>query len=358
MNADLESRIRLPDPTRGRHLSTDDESTLGRILSESVGEQLVPVKDLGVPRAAVSTTRRGHPARWIAAVAATLALIATVAALGIPGLGQPQAVAGIVPALVATPTDQDRGEVLDDLLEKARSTDDPAGYHPRAYSMKSMHESWVPGVSNEESYSFSPVSERDVVSTRTEDGTFTSTVTHLGTISARSGERIADVSMDTGERIEPGTVRSYDVEGHVAPIPNTAAGLDESTRRSSREGMAQYTGNEDLALFEVLGLAMQGWNPSQAQSAAVLELIRDRPDITFDGQAKDRMGRPGLMFSTVGGYHPGDDGTHYTYRFSFIFDPETGHLNAYEQVAGEDIDYFVPGGTLHSVTVAPPPAQP
>ena len=107
MNADLESRIRLADPTRGRHLSTDDESTLDRILSESVGEQLVPVKDLGVPGAADSTLRRAHPGRWIAAVAATLALIATVAALGIPGLGQPQAVAGIVPALVATPTDQD-----------------------------------------------------------------------------------------------------------------------------------------------------------------------------------------------------------------------------------------------------------
>jgi hypothetical protein len=69
----------------------------------------------------------------------------------------------------------------------------------------------------------------------------------------------------------------------------------------------------------------------------------------------DRLGRTGLMFSAVGSYAPGyDPNDRYTYRHSFIFDASTGHLNAYEEVAGEDIDYFVPGGTLHSVTVGSP----
>lgn len=41
-----------------------------------------------------------------------------------------------------------------------------------------------------------------------------------------------------------------------------------------------------------------------------------------------------------------------TYRYSFIFDSATGHLNAFEEVA-VNVDGFVQGGTLNSITVAP-----
>lgn len=100
---------------------------------------------------------------------------------------------------------------------------------------------------------------------------------------------------------------------------------------------------------------MNDWNPTQEQSAAILELIGNRQDVAFEGKTTDRMGRCGLKFSLEGSYAPGEDqDDRYTYLHSFIFDPSTGHLNAYEQVAGEDIDYFVPGGTLHSVTVSAP----
>ncbi len=109
----------------------------------------------------------------------------------------------------------------------------------------------------------------------------------------------------------------------------------------------------ETALFEVLGFHMQGWNPSQAQSAAVLELLQGRTDVTFDGETTDRLGRTGLVFSINHDYVPGYIPTNIlTYRYSFIFDSATGHLNAFENVA-VIVDGFAHGGTLNSVTVAP-----
>jgi len=45
--------------------------------------------------------------------------------MGLTWFNTPQATAGLVPALITTPTGQDRDEALESLLKKARATKDP-----------------------------------------------------------------------------------------------------------------------------------------------------------------------------------------------------------------------------------------
>lgn len=360
MSTDIESRLRTADPAGGPTLHVDSEAMLQQILLTPGYRPEADSQALSVP-ADKDQPRRRLSTRWMSAAAAVAALLTVGLVVGILGVGQTRAVAGVVPALVATPTGEDKSEVLDVLLAKSRAAVDPAGYHPSAASTLSLHETVLPDDATFEGRAaFSPLVEYSSNVVRNADGTFTATVTHHGIVSAVHGERLPAIDPDApGGRRAPGST-TVDVISpgqltHAESVPRTAGGIDEFTRKASAEGLAQFTGNPDAALFEVLGYYIHAWNPSQAQSTAVLELIRDRANVTFDGRTKDRMGRPGLMFSVHGGYRPSElSDDRYSYRYSFIFDPETGHLNAYEQVAGQDIDYFRAGGTLHSVTKAPP----
>lgn len=361
MNSDLETRLRNADPARNHPLDTDSEQVLAQIIATPT--DLAPVHHAdAVPSAPpVRRARFSRVPRMAWAVAAVAAVLIGVLAIGIPWLNAPRAVAGIVPALRATPTGQAQQEVLSELLQKAQATKDPHGFDERTYRIKDLREGAMPQevVTNEATTAFSPVSEFDIHTIRRPDGQYERTATNQGIFSARSGERIAGINFETGKRIPPGTVTTAVVPPeemrYYFEVPDTPRAIDTKTRSRSTDGSAMFTGNAEVALFEVLGDAMGTWNPSQVQSAAVLKLLLHRSDIAFDGKTTDRMGRPGLMFSIEGSYAPGyDQDDRYTYRYSFIFDTATGHLNAYEQVAGQDIDYFVPGGTLNSVTVAAP----
>ena len=361
MDTDFESRLRDADPAAGFSLRDDPHATLSVILERPAPASAPPLSTRPARRPPRRPRGPGRLAR-IGLVAACVALLAGMAlVMGVPWLGPSKAVAGRVPALVATDSGQSREEALDELLARAEDNADPDGYDPHAYRMKVLSESVVPeGAGGAESHEvFSPISEVDVVTSRLPDGTYQARTTHLGIISARTGERIPAVDVMTGKTIPPGTetLSLFTPEDNQMGIvvPDTAATIDVLTRNLSAPDSALFTGSQEVALFEVLGFAMRDWNPSQAQSAAVLELLAEHPGVVFDGKVTDRMGRPGLMFSAVGSYAPGyDQNDRYTYRHSFVFDPETGHLNAYEEVAGQDIDYFMPGGTLNSVTVAAP----
>lgn len=359
MSADIETLLREADPVKTGCLTIEGEAVLLDILAS-------PTVSLEASRVAESTVRRpkrkNRPAfrmpRVAWAAAAVVAVLVGALLFGIPWMTTPPAAAGIAPALVATPTGQTRAEAISELLSKAQSIQDPPGYDPLAYRMKFIHESFLPkhsGVS-EPADSFSPVSEFDRVATRLDDGEYEYRTTSRGLFSARTGQRLPDYDPATNKKIPLGheSVEVAELPS-AAKIPDAPKTIDAMTRKRSREGLASFSGDENAALFEVLGMDMNNWNPSQTQSAAVLQLLEKRPDVRFDGETTDRMGRPGLMFTKVGSYAPGEDqNDRYSYQHSFIFDATTGHLNAYEQVAGKDIDYFVPGGTLHSVTVAAP----
>ncbi|MEE1621631.1 hypothetical protein ACQ7DA_10610 [Zafaria sp. J156] len=367
MSTDLEATLRRADPAAGYVPDIDAGTVLAAIL-DTPGRASDCARPVDAPIPLPAGPAAGRRRRWTVRTAmfASAAAVLAVAVIVLAGhsLAPSAAVAGRVPALVASETGQSRDAALKDLLLKAQGSDDPAGYDPGTFHIRFLNESYVPSGpgSGDPSSVFSPVSETETVITPLPDGRFQGRVTYWGIFSARTGERIPDFDRTTGERIPPGTEVVYEFtrEGQQgqsmeSTVPDTAEAIHELVHDYSTPDSAMFTGSREVALFEVLGFAMAGWNPSQDQSAAVLELLMDMPHVEFDGQVADRMGRPGLMFSATGSYAPGtvtDDRN--TYRHSFIFDPETGHLNAYEQVAGEDIDYFVPGGTLRSATVAMP----
>ncbi|WP_146955876.1 hypothetical protein [Glutamicibacter soli] len=367
METNLESRLRGADPAHNLPISSNGAEVLAQILSTDIKFQEPEAPGNVVPLSSARSSRRVLRPRvaWSAAAA----LIVGILAMGLTWFNTPQATAGLVPALITTPTGQDRDEALESLLKKARATKDPQGFDEQTYQMKSLRETSVPKrVSTiEENEAFSPVSEYDYVSVRRPDGLLERYSTSLGIVSARTGERIPDQDMDTGKRIPLGrTTRELSLtEAELTEfektnsvwerfhIPDNAKDLDAKVRSTSANGMAMFTGNPETALFEVLGFHMVDWNPSQAQSAAVLELLQGRTDITFDGETTDRLGRTGLVFSLNQDYVPGYIPTDIlTYRYSFIFDSTTGHLNAFEEVAA-NVDGFVQGGTLNSITVAP-----
>ncbi|MER8024876.1 hypothetical protein [Glutamicibacter protophormiae] len=367
METNLESRLRGADPARNLPISSNGADVLATILLTEVTIQDPEPTGKVTPLSSARSARRISLPRvaWSAAAA----LVVGMLAIGLTWLNTPQATAGLVPALITTPTGQDRGEALESLLAKARETKDPLGFNERAYQMKSLHQSDLPKrVSTiEETEAFSPVSEYDYVSVQRPDGRFERYATSLGIVSARTGERIPDQDMETGKRIPLGaTTRQIGfTEAELTEfkktnsvweryhIPDNAKDLDAEVRNIAENNLAIFTGEPGMELFEVLGFQMKDWNPSQAQSAAVLELLQGRTDVTFDGETVDRMGRPGLMFSIENEYAPGYIPTDtLTYRYSFIFDSATGHLNAFEEVA-LNAPGFVQGGTLNSFTVAP-----
>lgn len=359
MSPDIETLLREADPVKTGCLTIEGEAVLLDILAS-------PVDSPEASRVAKSTVRKPKRGsrrafripRMAWAAAAVVAVLVGALLFGIPWMTPPPAAAGIAPALVATPTSQTRTEAISELLAKAQSIQDPPGFDPQAYRLKFIHESFLPehsGVS-EPANSFSPVSEFDRVATRLDNGDYEYRTTSRGLFSARTGQRLPDYDPLTKKKI-PLDQQTVEVHEPFSPgqVPNQAQAIDKMTRQLSANALAMYTGDQQTALFEVLGMLMNDWNPSQTQSAAVLELLEKRQDVRFDGKTTDRMGRSGLMFSIDGNYAPGEDqNDRYSYQHSFIFDTTTGHLNAYEQVAGKDIDYFVPGGTLHSVTVSAP----
>ena len=365
METNLESKLRSSDPARNRPISTDGGEILAQILSVDVDPQSSsPGEVIDISNA--RPRKQVFRPRVLLSVAA--ALVVGFIAVGTAWMNTPRATAGLLPALITTPTGQNREEAIESLLSKARKTDDPPGFDEQTYQMKLLRESSLPQPvsTTEELNAFSPVSEYDQVSIRKPDGLHERYTTNLGIVSARTGERIPDVDPETNKRIPLGTItKERELAGPeltefkkthsvVEPyeIPSNSKELDIKVRDTVANNLAAYTGDPEMALFEVLGFEMQNWNPSQAQSEAVLELLRDRSDITFDGETKDRLGRAGLMFSIENefahGYVPTDKST---YRYSFIFDSTTGHLNAFEEVA-VSVDGFPDGGTLNSVTVA------
>ena len=367
METNLESLLRGADPVRNLPISSNGADVLATILSTEVTIQDAEPAGKVTPLSSARSARRISLPRvaWSAAAA----LVVGMLAIGLTWLNTPQATAGLVPALVTTPTGQDRGEALESLLEKAQEIKDPPGFDEQTYQMKRLIESSLPKrVSTiEEIEAFSPVSEFDYVSIHRPDGRYERYSTSLGIVSARTGERIPDQDMDTGKRIPLGTTtRELSLtEAELTEfkktnsvwdrfhIPDNAKDLDVEVRASAADGLAMFSGNPETALFEVLGFYMFDWNPSQAQSAAVLELLQGRTDITFDGETTDRLGRAGLVFSIDHDFVPGYDPSYVdAYRYSFIFDSATGHLNAFEEVA-VNVDGFVQGGTRNSITVAP-----
>ncbi|WP_345473233.1 hypothetical protein QMQ05_04075 [Glutamicibacter ectropisis] len=367
METNLESLLRSADPARDITFSSNGAEVLANILSDDSKKQESEPTVKVVPLSSVRSQRKLLSPRVVWGVAA--AFVVGVLAVGLTWFNTPQATAGLVPALITTPTGQDREEALDALLAKARETKDPTGFDEQAYQMKNLRESSLPKrvASIEETEAFSPVSEYEYVSVRRPDGLHQRYTTSLGIVSARTGERIPDQDVETGKRIPLGTttktIELTDTElaelkktepvWERPQIPDIAKDLDAQVRSTSENGLAMYSGNPDTALFEVLGFHLQDWNPSQAQSAAVLQLLQGRTDITFDGETTDRMGRAGLVFSIDQNYVPGYDPNNVdALRYSFIFDTATGHLNAFEEVA-VDVDGFVQGGTRNSVTVAP-----
>lgn len=359
MSADIETLLREADPVKTGCLTIEGEAVLLDILASPVDSP----EGARVTKSTVRRPKRGkRPAfrtpRVAWAAAAVVAVLVGALLFGIPWMTTPPAAAGIAPALVATPNGQTRAEAISGLLAKARSIQDPPGFDPQAYRLKFIHESFLPAHSgvSEPANSFSPVSEFDRVATRLDNGDYEYRTTSRGLFSARTGQRLPDYDPLTRKKIPLGQ-QTVEVHEAFSPdqVPEQAPAIDKMTRQLSAEALAMYTGDQQAALFEVLGMLMNDWNPSQTQSAGVLELLEKRPDVRFDGKTTDRMGRAGLMFSIDGSYAPGEEqGDRYSYQYSFIFDATTGHLNAYEEVAGKDIDYFVPGGTLHSVTVAAP----
>lgn len=367
METNLESRLRGADPARNLPISSNGADVLATILSTEVTIQDPEPTGKVTPLSIARSARRISLPRvaWSAAAA----LVVGMLAIGLTWLNTPQATAGLVPALITTPTGQDREEALESLLEKAREIKDPPGFDAQTYQMKDLRESSLPKrVSTiEEIEAFSPVSEFDYVSIQRPDGLYERYSTSLGIVSARTGERIPDQDMDTGKRIPLGTttrdlslteaeLTEFKKTNSVLErfyIPDNAKELDVEVQNMAKNEPLMFTGNVETALFEVIGFHMVGWNPSQSQSAVVLELLQHRDDITFDGETVDRMGRPGLMFSIENEYAPGYIPTDtLTYRYSFIFDSATGHLNAFEEVA-VNVDGFVQGGTRKSITVAP-----
>ncbi|PZQ88945.1 MAG: hypothetical protein DI534_09160 [Leifsonia xyli] len=297
---ELERRIRAANPS-----PVDRDAP----LSERAEQELSVL--LTTPRASAVAGRvpRRRPAIIMPTIAAAVAVLLTVGVLNL--LAPRPAAASAPPLLEAVPLGEDADTVLGRLSTMARSN------NTETSSAAIASETWSAELTPTGTATF--VQPRDVVRTRASDLSG-SAVTRAGAV------RWGIVSGATPPA--PGTIlERFDYGPGEFPLLFPKAPPDSATELQAY--LTQYLGLDASAptgeVFRAIVDLRNEWELTGPQTAAVLELLRDRPDVAALGTVTDRLGRTGIAVATQTRL----DGA---FRDLLIFAPGTAQLLSAEDV--------------------------
>jgi hypothetical protein len=303
---DLERMMRAANPSelrRSTPLTLRAEVELAALLADPVEPPTQPVRD-----------RRGFAriATTVAAIAVTL-VIATVIAITDLGPTAVPSAAG-PPLLQPTALDVEPATVLASLAIKARLMGTGSGSTTQVI----RYEAWsiqVDVADQTTSFVQPEEVERHCGSDR------------AGYWEARAGAIRYGVATDEHPAAVPGALLRRDdfATGEFpmafAEAPPVEPGALEEFLRTSWGLTAESSSVDYFTAIE--GLRLE-WQLSGAQTAALLELLATRTDVTVAGHVRDRLDREGIAVEATA-----PDGT---YRTTLVFSSETGMLLSSEQV--------------------------
>jgi hypothetical protein len=304
---DLDAELRAANPSELRRttpLTLRAEADLAALLA-SPASQLAPAR--------VARRRLGGRAPTVAAIAVTIALSAVfvVSDLGPP---TPASVAA-PPLLEATGAQGDPKPALEELAAIAAARGDA----PSSMDQVIRYEAWSAQLEVGATATSAFVQPEVVERRCNSDGS--------GYWEARAGDVRYGSAPDNAPAERPGELLRRDefaagefpMAFDEAP-PTGARDLDAYLR--AEWGLGETAESFDYFLA-IEGLRLE-WRLSGAQTAAVLELLAARSDLTLAGRVTDRLGRDGVAFETVR-----SDGA---LRSILVFSPETGMLLSTESV--------------------------
>ena len=170
------------------------------------------------------------------------------------------------------------------------------------------------------------VQPREIVRTRNDDLS--------GSVVTRAGEVRWGVVPDGQAPAQPGTVLEENDFGpgdypmlFPSPPPDAAAELQGYLAQTVGITETSTTGD----IFRATVDLRNEWSLNGSQTAALLDLIATRDDVTVLGTVTDRLGRTGIALATDTRF----DGA---FRDILIFDPDTANLLAAEDVYLGGID--------------------
>ncbi|WP_454129378.1 CU044_5270 family protein [Microbacterium aurum] len=297
---DLERRLRAANPVtvrRGAPLTPRAERELRVLLG-----QAPPRRSRG--------RAWNAPAGMLAVAAVVLALLAVV----IPVSLVPQPAAAVAPpALEIIPTEEDALVVLARLSSVARATKGAPS------SSRIESETWSADVTVAQSKWATHVQPREVTRTRAADLS--------GAIVVRAGEVRWGVPPAGSDIAEPGAeLEHYEYPAGEFPLlfpqapPTTADALQRYLDTALGADALMTTGDYFAAVQDL----RTEWVLSGPQTAAILDILASRHDVTVLGGVSDRLGRAGIAIATetrMGG----------AFRDLLIFDADTGALLAGEE---------------------------
>ncbi|PWC05142.1 hypothetical protein [Agromyces badenianii] len=326
---ELTNRIRAARPVLPRLDSERAESTLRSIMREdepdsdpanpllSIGATVTPITS------ASSMSRRLRPVYLSVAAGLLVLIVAAIAMVAVPRGGASTAWAATPPQLAPQPIAGTSKELLMEMSEAVRLSDPPAAQGGRTVRSQSWALSLTPG-SDELPVAIVP---EDREFTRRADGSVAIEVRAGVPYDAEGKEIISFLQVQPGELVwrddvPPGEYLFMYPDAPPVDAAAYAQYFREHNPISSEPASAvPTTGN----YFNWTQQLLNEWNMNPAQRAALLEFLAGLPDIAVDGTVNDRLGRPGVSFSTNFSDVSGE------YRDMLVISPEMGVLS-YERV--------------------------
>lgn len=263
------------------------------------------------------------------ALAASFALIASVAMFSNWFGPSSTAVASSPTALAATKVDETKAEVLAHLATVVAENRTPSSSNPGDYS----YQWWEEAGSPTDSTVIVPVTNSIVTEA---DGSRTLTQIMGQPFSQVTGN-VKFIGPD-GKAVEPGaetttrqTAAEYGSMGLDAPPGRTAqelgAQLDEFTENNP---LMSY--NTGAGRIDALGYMLASAKFGPESNTAVINYLAAREDVRFDGSVTDRLGRAGYMFSVAETAETPDQSAPMA-RSVVILEAATGAFIGYERMS-------------------------
>lgn len=318
---DLERRVRAANPHSMRRydpLSERAERELATLLAEPHNRP-------------ASHTRRWRAPLFVSTTAAALAVVIVAVAASL--LLAPRVAMAAPPLLVSTPITGSTDSVLERLSMNARS----AVASPPTDLIAA--ETWSADITLAPEKLSTFVQPREVTRVRTSDlaGEIVVFASEVRWGSVPAGER----PPTPGTELERQTFAAGEFPLlFTQPPPADAAELPAY--------FATYLGTSETTsageFFRAITDLRNEWTLTGPQTTAVIEFIRDLPNVTVAGGVTDRLGRSGVAVST-------ESRSGGAYRDLLIFAPDTGVLLSAEQIyLGGIPDVRTPASTVLDYT--------
>lgn len=310
---DLERRIRAARPVSGnRHLPLTDRA------KRELAELLMTDAQTSTDPPATPARERRFGMRWLAS-AATVAIVLVVGGTWWLGGAQP-AHAATPPLLVVEPLADSDTDPVAHLSQAARESDFDVPAEGEDVTIRVQ--SWalhMEEVDGEIDPSLTVISPEVSTTTFRADGSMSKVVT--------AGRADWESEGPVKQHPPVGTVIwTYDEgPGGYEPLFATSAPRRvDQVEEFLSEGGGLAAGESAHNAFLTIGYLLDEQRLDNLQTAAVLEFVATLSDYTVDGTTTDRLGRSGLVLTTLSA-----DGE---YTESLLLDSETGQILASESI--------------------------